>query len=491
MLSVSGARGIVGASMTPTVAAEFAAAFASHLISSSPPPSPSSSSSTPPSAPAPLIIVGRDSRPSGDMLQCAAVAGLLATGCRVLRLGIVPTPTVGLLIDEHRAAGGLVLTASHNPAPWNGLKCLIASSTGSGCAPPAALARAIIERFTAKNFAYAPVERMHKPSKADNAAEIHVARVLAHVDVAAIRAQRFKVLLDSCNGAGGHAGALLLSELNCDLVHLNAAPTGHFAHAPEPTRENLADLSAQARTHRAQVAFAQDPDADRLAIVDDTGSYIGEEYTLVLAALALLDDARLRTSSSGATGGLPASAASPLTLAANLSTSRMLDDVAARSGARVIRTAVGEANVVEAMLAHSCLLGGEGNGGVIWPAVCLVRDSLSAMALTLQLMARKQKSLSQICSEIPAYAIEKAKIDLKPDTDMARILDAVQRDIGGPASSNRSDGLRLDFAAQRAWVHVRPSNTEPIVRVIAEAPSAAAARALVENALSVVKRATA
>ncbi len=477
MLSVSGARGIVGSSMTPTVAAEFAAAFASHLLASSPPAAPSTGAAA---APAPLIIVGRDSRPSGDMIQCAAVAGLLATGCRVLRLGIVPTPTVGLLIDEHRAAGGLVLTASHNPAPWNGLKCLIASSTGSGCAPPAALARAIIDRFTAKNFAYAPVERMHRPSKADNAAELHVARVLAHVDVAAIRARRFKVLLDSCNGAGGHAGALLLSELNCNLVHLNAAPTGQFAHAPEPTRENLVDLSAQARAHHAHVAFAQDPDADRLAIVDDAGTYIGEEYTLVLAALALLDEAKLHNAS-----------AAPLTLAANLSTSRMIDDVAARSGARVLRTAVGEANVVEAMLAHSCLLGGEGNGGVIWPPICLVRDSLSAMALTLQLMARKEKSLSQICSEMPAYAIEKAKIDLTPNTDMARILDAVQRDIGGPASSNRSDGLRLDFADQRAWVHVRPSNTEPIVRVIAEAPSAAAARALVENAMAVVKRATA
>lgn len=446
MLSVSGLRGLIGQSLTPPVAARYAAAFGAWVRRSRKP------SDNPPH-----VVLGRDSRPSGQMIELAAVSGLIAAGCKVTTLGIVTTPSVAIMAEHLNADGGMVITASHNPIIWNGLKALRAD----GVAPSAAQAKEIIDAFRLDRPEYVGVDHLLPVEHDATTNRIHVDRVLAHVDVEAIRRRRPKVVLDSVCGAGGPAAAMLLRELGAQVVHLYAEPTGHFPHTPEPTRENLVGLSDAVRKHGADVGFAQDPDADRLAVVDEKGTYIGEEYTLVLAVLRLLE----RHGSAGAK------------LAANLSTSRMIDDVAARFGATVVRTPVGEANVAEAMRKLGALAGGEGNGGIIWPKIIHVRDSLSGIALVLELLATRPDSLSQRVAEVPAYAIIKDKVDM--DAALADRLRPVLREKYASQHIDEQDGIRIDWPDR--WVHVRPSNTEPIIRLIAEARDESTARALIAD----------
>jgi phosphomannomutase len=434
MLSVSGARGIVGATMTPVVAAEYAAAFGSYIRDTT-------------GHRRPRLIVGRDSRLSGAILADAAVAGLRSVGCDVVRLGIVTTPSVAVMINTHSAAGGVVLTASHNPIQWNGMKCL----NQDGVAPPVDEAQQIIDRFRRKDISWVGVHELGTSRFDDTTHVTHIGRVLAAIDPGPIRARKFKVVLDSVNGAGCVAGKLLLRELGCTVHHLNGEPTGDFAHTPEPIEENLTELAAAVAQQGADVGFAQDPDADRCAVIDEAGRYIGEEYTLALCAKRMLD----------VHGGAP--------MAANLSTSRMIDDIAAKyEGARVARTAVGEANVVDAMKQAGAIVGGEGNGGVIVPSVCWVRDSLSSMAIILGLMAAEDRELSRIVNELPRYAMVKHKVDLDQVGGRAAIdpmMDRV-REAFADERIDDADGVRIDF--EDGWVHLRPSNTEPIVRLIAE-----------------------
>lgn len=456
MLSVSGARGIVGRTMTPATAATFAGAFGSFLKRST-------------GVTAPTVCLGRDSRPSGEMLAAAARAGLTSVGCRVIELGIVTTPTVGVMIAAHRAQGGMVITASHNPLPWNGLKCL----NHDGVAPPPADAAEIIRCFRENDLAYAPVESLVRSEVDESGTRAHLEAVLGLIDARPIVARGFRVVLDSVNGAGCLGGRELLTSLGCTIEHLNGEPTGIFAHTPEPTEANLTDLANVVQNTGAAVGFAQDPDADRLAIVDETGRYIGEEYTLVLAARRALD--------LHAAGVPPFANASP-TLAANLSTSRMIDDLAAKyDGARVLRTAVGEANVVAALKPANGLFGGEGNGGVILPAVCWVRDSYSAMALVLSLMAAENRPLSEIVNDLPRYRMLKHKFDLASigGLDAINPMLAKVRKRFSDARLNDADGVRLDF--DDGWVHLRPSNTEPIVRLIAEAETDSRAWELIDE----------
>jgi phosphomannomutase len=295
---------------------------------------------------------------------------------------------------------------------------------------------------------------------------LHLRRVLEHVDVLGISSKRFKVVLDSVNGAGCVATATLLNKLGCQLVHLNGSPNGQFAHEPEPTEKNLTGLCDEVRRQRASVGFAQDPDADRLAIVDETGAYIGEEYSLVLAARLLLSKKK---------GAIAV---------ANLSSSRMLDDVAEKYGGRVIRTAVGEANVVEAIIANNAVIGGEGNGGVIDPRIVPGRDSMVGMAYVLQLMTATGKSISQLVSEFPRYQILKTKFECRRE-DAERAVEALKREFASE-KIDVQDGIRIDWAD--SWVHARPSNTEPIMRIIAEAPDRAAAEQRVVMIREVVDR---
>ena len=412
--------------------------------------------------------MGRDSRPSGLALAQATIGGLAAVGCRVIDLGVVTTPTVAVMINRHKAAGGMAITASHNPIQWNGLKCLNAD----GVAPPPDHAQEIIRRFKERDIAFAPPEDASSVVRDDSGHETHVAKVLKAIDPNPIRRAKFKVVLDSVNGAGCAAGRLLLEKLGCKVIHINGEPTGRFAHTPEPVEANLTELAKATRRAKAACGFAQDPDADRLAIIDDTGRYIGEEFTLVLAALRMLE---MRSQSRSAARAV---------IAANLSTSRMIEDVAANfRNVKVMRTAVGEANVVAAMKPHkrAAIIGGEGNGGVILPQVCWVRDSLTAMALTLSLMANRRTPLHEIVNSLPRYTMIKHKFDLNAVGGSGAVTTALKRVQDRFADENIStiDGVRIDFAD--GWVHLRPSNTEPIVRLIAEAKTDSRAWELIDE----------
>jgi phosphomannomutase len=447
MLSVSGARGIVGSSMTPEVALDFAAAFATSAIENA-------------GRPHPAICLGRDTRPSSEALAAAAAAGLAAAGARVIDLGAVATPTVAVMVTHYETAGGMIITASHNPAQWNGLKCLAAD----GAAPGGGEVDEIVRRFRERDFRLADPRNYVTREHDDRGNDIHIERVLEQVDADAIRSGRLKVVLDSINGAGSVSGRLLLEALGCDVVHLNGKPDGRFAHEPEPAERNLTELARVVPVEGAHVGFAQDPDGDRLAIVDESGHYIGEEYTLVLAARRLLER-------DGAT---------PIVV--NLSASRMIDDVAAGfPGAVVHRTPVGEANVAAAMRRVGAGIGGEGNGGVILPRVCWVRDSLSSMALVLELVVSAGQPLGAIVSTIPAYVMLKHRIDLAAGTDVRGAVERVSRRFAD-AAPNTEDGVRIDV--DDGWVHVRPSNTEPIVRVIAEAGSRRRAQELIDEVIA-------
>jgi phosphomannomutase len=431
MLSVSGARGIVGKTMTNEVAHAYANAFASFLHDKL--------------GRVPTLCLARDSRPSGPELQQAAADAFVSCGCKVTDLGVVATPTAGVMIHTLGADGGIVVTASHNPTPWNGIKCL----DGDGLAPSKEEAQEIIRRFQ---------EKISLPKKGGGILEVntqghdtHLAKVLGIIDPEPIRKRRFRVVLDSINGAGCEAGYKLLDLLGCEVLHLNGEPTGNFAHTPEPKEENLIGLCEAVDKYDADVGFAQDPDADRLAIVDENGRYFGEEYTLVLSAMRWLSQ---HPNTSCAT---------------NLSTSRMIDDVAKEFGCKSYRSAVGEANVASVMKEHHAVIGGEGNGGVIFPKVCWVRDSLSGMALVLDLMRDRNERLSTIVNGIPKYEMLKRTIDLADLGGIPAIEKEIERLKIAYASEKQddSDGLRIDFA--EGWLHVRPSNTEPIARVITEA----------------------
>lgn len=449
MLGVSGLRGLVGRSLTPEVAARYGSAVGTWFASAG-------------GTAQPHIVMGRDSRPSGAWVAAAATAGLAAAGCRVTDLGIATTPAVAVMVEHLHADGGMVITASHNPIVWNGIKTL----RRDGCAPPPEQAARIVGLFKEGPLTFAAPDTATPLARDDSAAKVHVERVLAHVDAAAIRAAKLTVVVDSVHGAGGDEAAMLLDALGVTRVHLYAEPTGQFPHPPEPTREHLTELAAAVAKAGAAVGFAQDPDADRLAVVDERGAYIGEEYTLALCAMHVL------------AAGRPSQANGPITLAANLSTSRMLDDLAQRHGGRVIRTPVGEASVAAAMRQHHALIGGEGNGGVIWPKVIHVRDSIAGMALILELLATRRQPLSALAAEIPSYAIVKDKVELSPGLDVAGVLRRVAAAFPD-AGRDTQDGVRLDWPDR--WVHVRASNTEPILRFIAEARDAADAHALIDR----------
>jgi phosphomannomutase len=434
MVSVSGVRGIVGEALTPQVALEFARAYGTYLAGG-------------------RVVLGRDSRRSGEMFAGAAAAGLIAAGCAVTHVGVVMTPTAGLAIRAGGYDGGVVITASHNPPAWNGLKFL----DGQGLGPDPAQVNEIAA--IREQGRYANLHSGFRATAQDQeAGERHVEAVLAALEVDVAPLKGLRVVLDSVNGAGGLHSPALLTGLGCELIQLNGEPTGDFAHPAEPLAENLAGLCQAVRETKAAIGFAQDPDGDRLAIVDENGRYVGEEYTLALAAEFVLSRR-------------------PGPVANNLGSSRLVDDVAGRYGAAVIRTAVGESNVARAMLANDCVIGGEGNGGVIDPRICPVRDSLSGMSLVLQLMAATGKTISRLVADLPRYAMIKQKFEC-PRERIDAAIEAVAEAFAD-RHPNRSDGVRVDL--DEAWVLLRASNTEPIVRISAEAADEATATALIQQ----------
>lgn len=431
IISVSGLRGIVGESLTPIVAARYAAAFAASL-------------------PAGPIVVTRDSRPSGAMLAQAIGAALAASGRQVLDYGIAPTPSTGVLVKQVvQAAGGIQISASHNPPPYNGMKLFSAA----GRVIPAAAGEKVLAAYRDGAAAWAAWDGIGKTetirpeqalSKLHAAHLDRIAQTLHNAD--AISSKRFTVMLDTNGGAGGILGQKLLEGLGCKVIGKGLEPTGNFLHPPEPTAENLAGLAPEVRDAKCAVCFCQDPDADRLAVIDEQGSYIGEEYTLALCL-----DHVLRKS--------------PGPVVINLATSRMCEDIAARYNMPCIRTAVGEANVVDGMLAQGAVFGGEGNGGPIDPRVGLVRDSFVGMAIILDSLASQKKTVSELVADLPRYAMLKTKVTLPP-AQVPIALAKLERAFAG-AEIDKRDGLRLAWPDR--WLLVRASNTEPIVRIIGEA----------------------
>jgi phosphomannomutase len=452
MIGVSGMRGTIGGTLTPAVVNRMAGAFAAWLHEGQ----------APANGRALRVVFGRDSRPSGYWVRDAAAAALIASGIELIDLDVVSTPGVAMMVRHLGADAGIIATASHNPIQWNGLKFL----NRQAVAPPPEDALAIRNLYDANRTRIAPVEQLIPPQRNSETHALHVKRVLEHVDTLGISSKRFKVVLDSVNGAGCVSTATLLNKLGCQLILLNGVPNGKFAHEPEPTAANLTGLAEEVRRQRAHVGFAQDPDADRLAIVDENGTYIGEEYSLALAARLIL------SKNKGAV------------TVANLSSSRMLDDIAGKYDGRVIRTPVGEANVVKAMLASGAVIGGEGNGGVIDPRIVPGRDSLVGMAYVLQLMTATGKSISQLVEELPRYEIVKTKFECRRE-DAERAVEAVKAQFARERIDTQ-DGIRIDW--DDSWVHARPSNTEPIMRIIAEAPTRAAADARVAAVQEVVSR---
>jgi phosphomannomutase len=450
IISVSGLRGIVGETLTPEVACRYAAAFAETL-------------------PAGPVLITRDGRANGGQLVAPVAAGLSQGGQRpVLDAGVAATPTTGVLVRTRGCVGGVQISASHNPAEYNGLKLFSAE----GRVVPAGVGQRVLERYRMLDSRYSVLDIQNSATSLQHLSETtseHLAIVEKIINAERTRPKRFRVLLDANHGSGSVLGRSLLERLGCEVVVLGGEPDGLFAHPPEPTAENLAGVLLDVTRRRADVGFCQDPDADRLAIIDEAGRYIGEEYTLAICADHVLPH-------------------TPGPVVTNCSTSRMTEDLAQKYGVPFFRSAVGEANVVDLMLREDAVLGGEGNGGAIDPRVGLVRDSFVGMALVLDAMAERNLPVSALADELPRYAMCKTKIDVARDK-VAESFARLERHFQD-ARPDRLDGLRLDWSSaggSASWLLVRGSNTEPIVRIIAEAPSAKQARRLCDEAAAVIR----
>jgi phosphomannomutase len=440
IISVSGLRGIIGESLTPDLAARYVAAFSAEL------------------AEGPVVLT-RDGRESGPTLVHAIKGALMACGREVLDADVAATPTTGVLVKTLGASGGIQISASHNPPEYNGIKLFGSDGRVINAERGARVKTAYLEG----RANWVSVEELGCVKDIEDPHLAHLETVLSTVDVDAIRNRGFKVLLDSNHGAGSLLGQRLLEALGCELVVLGGTADGQFAHTPEPTAANLVGVAEEVKRSQVDVGFCQDPDADRLALIDETGRYVGEEFTLAVTLEHALQNR-------------------PGPVVINCATSRMSQDLAQQAGVECHVSAVGEANVTDKMLEVSAVYGGEGNGGPIDPRVGLVRDSFVAMSQVLDAMAARSLPLSHIVDALPQYAIHKTKTGLEPER-VAEGLRAVAAHFP-EAEANLQDGLRLDFP--KAWLLVRASNTEPIVRVIAEAETAQLAEDLCGQALGVL-----
>lgn len=447
MISVSGIRGRVGFGLSPEVVARYAAAFGAWALK------PGASRA---------VVLGRDSRVSGPLFHQVARAALESVGADVIDVGLTTTPTLQLAVEHHHAAGGLCITASHNPIEWNALKCVGPAGLFLNADEGAAM-RAFVEG----GIPYATWDRLGTTRFDGEAIARHIDAVLRlpYIKVTAIRERRFRVAYDACRGAGGAIIPHLLERLGCEVHAINLETDGRFPRPPEPVPENLGDLERLVKDTGAQIGFATDPDVDRLAVVSEQGNAIGEDYTLAFAARVVLRHRKGH-------------------VVTNLSTSRVLDDAAAEYGQRVIRAPVGEVNVALRIRAERAVIGGEGNGGVILPELHLGRDAPLGVALLLQLLVEDRRTVSQITAASPRYAIIKDKL-ARPAAPLDTVYSALTAAFPD-AEADTQDGLRLAWPDR--WVHIRPSGTEPVVRVIAEAPTRAEAEKLVERGRELLAR---
>lgn len=443
MISISGVRGVIGEGLTPEIVISFAQAFGTYCNAG-------------------RVVVGRDSRVSGPMLHGLVTASLLATGCEVVDLGIAPTPTTQLATEKQHSAGGIILTASHNPVMWNGLKLLahdgLFLDDVEGAKVNALRANAAFARKT--------WDQLGRLTSYSNAVADHLQAVLSlpEVNVEQIRRRRFKVVADCVNGAGGVILPQLLEQLGCEAVYLNLEPHGRFPRNPEPMPENLAQLGRAVVAHHADLGLAVDPDADRLALVSEKGAPLGEEYTLALVVDFILRRKRGK-------------------VVANVSTSRVLDDLAAKYGCEIERTKVGEINVAKRMREVAAVIGGEGNGGVILPEVHLGRDAMVGVALLLQHLTDAGMPLSELNRTLPQYTMCRKKLELPDKQKAAGVLQRLE-EVYGHEQIDRLDGIKI--LRDRSWVQVRASNTEPILRVMSEAQTPEAAEQLCDEILKVL-----
>ena len=416
------------------------------------------------------VVVGRDGRISGSMVEQLVVGTLVGCGVDVVRCGFASTPTTELAVTFSHADGGIILTASHNPRQWNALKLL----NERGEFLTAEQGQAILDCAEKGDFDFASVDELGKVTDHDFTDE-HIDAVLAldAVDAPAIRAAGFKVVLDAINSVGGIIMPRLLERLGVQCITLNGEPTGDFAHNPEPLPANLVDLRNTVVSEKADLGISVDPDVDRLAFICENGEPFVEEYTLVAVADYLLDDA-------------VAKGIKPLATVSNLSSSRALRDVTEAHGGTYYASAVGEVNVTTLMHKVGALIGGEGNGGVIYPASHYGRDAMVGVALFLSKLAHNGMKVSEYKATLPQYAIAKNRIDLSDKALIDRILDAMKEHYKNE-KVNTIDGVKIDFEASRRWVHLRRSNTEPIIRIYSEAPTMDEAEALAGEVLALAK----
>jgi phosphomannomutase len=439
MVSVSGVRGIFGESLTPEIALNFATHFGVFNQRGK-------------------IVVGRDSRTTGPAMFNAVVSGLLSVGCDVVDLGIVSTPTVLLAVEESDAVGGISITASHNAAQWNAMKFV--GPQGMFLFPAQA------DKFIASlhdPIEYAKWDQLGKLTFDPDGSKRHLEKIIniSYLDILKIRQQKFKVVIDCVNGAGGVISPQLLRDLGCEVIELNCEPTGHFAHTPEPLKKNLAQLEAAVKEHQADIGFANDPDVDRLAIVSEKGECIGEELSLLLAEKFVLSKQK---------GDI----------VTNLSSSMASEDIAKDYGVKVHRTKVGEINVGKKMQELGSPIGGEGNGGIICAEVHYTRDAPAGMALILAYMSERQLPISQLAAEIPRYYFAKDKLSVAPDK-----LDEIMQKVPvifGDYKLDKTDGIKV--LGDKFWIHIRKSGTEPIIRVYVESETAERSQKLCADAIA-------
>lgn len=444
MVSISGVRGIVAESLTPAIIQKYAVAFGTFMNKSP-------------------LIVGRDSRTSGTSISNILKGCLQATGCEVIDIGIVPTPTVQMEILHHKAAGGVAITASHNPSEWNGLKFM----DGNGRFFSPEKAGQVYELADRGDFIYKDWNQVGNEIKDSGANDRHIEAILGlpYIDVSALKKRKFSVAVDCVNGAGGMIIPRLLEKLGCKVTSINEEPDGKFAHTPEPLPENLGQLKKLVKESKADIGFAVDPDVDRCAIVDNKGQPVGEEYTLALAVKFYLSKKL-----------------GPVVV--NMSTSRACEDIAKYYNCPFLRSKVGEINVVEEMVAQNAVIGGEGNGGVILPDLHLGRDAPVAIAIALQSLLEFEGSAEMLVQSLPRYHMVKDKINIEgknPDIIINKLIDQF-----ADKKVDLLDGLKID--EENYWIHLRKSNTEPIIRIIAEAKTVKEAKSIVGKYSTIINK---
>jgi len=443
MAGVSGIRGIIGVGMTPEVVLLWSGGFGSWVKGGK-------------------VLVGRDSRPTGKMLSYAVKSGLSAAGCDVEDLGIVTTPAAAYAVKQRGAAGGIIITASHNPQEWNALKFVRPDGRMLTAADITELTRYVSEG----PLRSASWNQLGVLREWDGAPSMHINSILGlgNLNLETISGKKYKVAIDCVNGAGSNVYPMLLEALGCEVVRLHCDGSGIFARPPEPLAENLTELSQLVKSENCSLGFAVDPDGDRLAVIDEIGQPIGEELTLALAVMGVLSD-------------------TPGPVVVNSLTSNVIDDVTKLYNSECMRTRVGEANVSAKMSEANAVIGGEGNGGIIYPAMQLVRDSGAGIAIILNFLSSRKHKVSQLIANLPKYYMVKTSMQLG-DIDSSYIMDNISKQFEHDLIT-RIDGVRLN--SEDGWVQVRPSNTEPILRIFAESKSPEKANQLASDMIAKLK----